>query len=289
MKLVSPTRSGLLEVYRNEVERGFERLTHEKPLPIVTEADLERHAPLVRRYLRRVGVVNRMRVRAMRARLIAQMKMAPDAAFMAATADQTSFFDEPTRLFMMDAKRGGIPFCALHVYRGDHATFEVRVAKLLEIVDARGPEMDESETVTMFNDLCFFAAPALVDANVRWQEIDERHVRGFFTNGTQTIAAVLEFDADGDLREFVSNDRSMTADGKTYERHPWVTPVGGYQLVNGFRIPTKGEAIWKLPQGDYAYARLEVADLAFAYAQTRSRIVAMPCPPPMQSVTSAVD
>ena len=133
-------------------------------------------------YLRRVGVVNRLRVRAVHARMHAEMKMSPGAPWMEATADQTSFFDKPTRVFMMEAKRGGIPVRVLHVYRGEHATFEVRVAKLLEVVHAQGPEMDESETVTMFDDLCFFGAPALVDANVRWQEIDTRRVLGFFTN-----------------------------------------------------------------------------------------------------------
>jgi hypothetical protein len=264
MKLVSPTRSNLRDVYRAEAERGFERLAHEAPLQKVTEADLERHPPLVLTYLRRVGVVNRLRVRAMRAQMTAEMKMAADQPWMPASADQTSFFDEPTRLFFMEAKRGGIPFHVLHVYRGAHATFEVRVAKLLEVVDARGPEMDRSETVTMFNDLCFVAAPALVDANVRWQEIDARRVRGSFTNAGHTISAELEFDAEGDLVCFVSDDRSMTADGKTYERHRWMTPLGGYREIDGFRVPTTGEAIWRLPQGDFAYARIGVTELSFA-------------------------
>lgn len=267
MRLVSPTRSNLLDVYRKEVDRGFRRLARESALPPVTEADLERHPPLIRAYLRRVGVVNRMRVRAMRARLHAEMKMAPDAPWVDASADQTSFFDEPTRLFMMEAKRGGIPFRVLHVYRGEHATFEVRVAKLFEVVHAHGPEMDRSETVTMFNDLCVFAAPALVDANVRWEELDRRRVRGFFTNAGHTISADLEFDAQGDLVCFTSHDRSMTTDGKTYERHPWVTPIGGYRIVDGFRLATRGEAIWELPQRDFTYARMEVGELSFADPQ----------------------
>ena len=34
-----------------------------------------------------------------------------------------------------------------------------------------------------------------------------------------------------------------------------------------FRIATKGEAIWKLPQGDFSYARLEIEGLSFALAR----------------------
>lgn len=240
MKLVSPIDPDLAEVYRAEVDRGFARIARERAPALVTESDLDRHPPLVRQYLRRVGVVQKPRVRAMRARFQAEMKMSPDGGWMPASAVQTSFFDEPTRLFLMTA----------------------------------------SETVTMFNDLCFFAAPALVDANVRWEQIDARRVRGFFTNAGHTISAELAFDTNGDLVEFVSNDRSMTADGKTYERLPWVTPVGAYRDIAGFRLATRGEAIWKRPRGDHAYARMALVELSFATRaddrQTRSMIVAMP-------------
>jgi hypothetical protein len=39
--------------------------------------------------------------------------------------------------------------------------------------------------------------------------------------GAETISAVLTFDTQGDLAGFVSEDRYLSADGKTYARHPW--------------------------------------------------------------------
>jgi len=178
--------SSLTSTYQREVERGLARspMRSEAEPALVTEADLARHPPLVQQYLRRVGVVGKPRVHAFRAHFTAEMKMSPDADFIDATAEQTSFFDEPARFFIMDATRAGVPFRALHRYVGPHATFEVRVADLVKVVDARGPEMDRSETVTMFNDLCAIAPPALVFADVRWEEMDGHHVRGFFTNRT---------------------------------------------------------------------------------------------------------
>lgn len=256
-------RPSLRSIYRREVDRGFARIARAGDTGVVTEADLARHHPLVQRYLRRVGVVGKPRTHAMRARFAAEMKMAPDADWMHADADQTSFFDEPTRLFIMSAKRGGIPFSGLHVYAGAHATFEVRLASFLRIVDARGPEMDKSETVTMFNDLCVFAVPALVFADVRWEDIDATHVRGIFTNAGHTVSAELAFDDAGDLVSWVSNDRSMTADGKTYENYPWVTPLYGYRDYHGYRLASGGDAIWKRPQGDFAYGRFRLVDVTF--------------------------
>jgi hypothetical protein len=47
----------------------------------------------------------------------------------------------------------------------------VKVASVVTMVDAKGPEMDEAETVTLFNDLCVFAPGALIGRGIRWQEI----------------------------------------------------------------------------------------------------------------------
>ena len=50
----------------------------------------------------------------------------------------------------------GVPFQAFHRFVGPSATIRVKVASVVMMVDAKGPEMDEAETVTLFNDLCVF-------------------------------------------------------------------------------------------------------------------------------------
>jgi len=55
----------------------------------------------------------------------------------------------------------------------------------------------------------------------------------------------------------------MTADGKTYEHYPWVTPLSDYRELGGYRIASRGDAIWKRPEGDYLYGRFRIIDLAF--------------------------
>jgi hypothetical protein len=50
---------------------------------------------------------------------------------------QFSLVHSAGRWFTVSAASRGVPFDALHIYEGEHATFEVRVATLLKIVDAR--------------------------------------------------------------------------------------------------------------------------------------------------------
>ncbi len=46
----------------------------------------------------------------------------------------------------MDATIKGVPADILHTYVGPTATMQVRVASLVTIVDAHGPEMDPEPT-----------------------------------------------------------------------------------------------------------------------------------------------
>ncbi|MDB4939339.1 MAG: hypothetical protein JWP87_6311 [Labilithrix sp.] len=260
LALLDLRTTSFTSLYRREVERGLARRA---PTTRITEADLAPLPQLVQTYLRRVGAVGRPHVRDVHARWQGEMKRKPGEAFMPITAEQHDFFDEPSRVFLMKARLHGVPFEGLHVYVGPSATMRVRVAGIIEVVDARGPEMNRSETVTLFNDMCLLAPATLVDADVKWQPVDARTVRATFTNAGNTISALLLFDESGDLANFTSNDRDQSADGKTYRTLPWSTPVREYEDYGGVRLPSRAEAVWTEPEGDYVYARFELMEVDF--------------------------
>jgi hypothetical protein len=66
-------------------------------------------------------------------------------------------------------------------------------------VDARGPEMNRSETVTFFNDMCVLAPATLIDRSIRFQTFDDHSVGATFTHGNETITAMLSFNSQGEL------------------------------------------------------------------------------------------
>jgi len=140
---------------------------------------------------------------------------------------------------------------------------QVRVASLFDVVDGRGPEMNRGETVTIFNDLCVMAPAALLDVPVRWTTLDEHSVRGEFTRGEQTVSAVLTFDEHGDLTDFVSEDRFLSADGKTFRRLPWSTPTSDHGDVGGVRLPRRGDTVWKAPEGDFVHGEFIMDEIQY--------------------------
>lgn len=228
----------------------------------VTEADLTHLPPIVQQYLRFTGAVGQPRVVNYRLHFQGALRNGPDSAWMPIEADQQSFVAPAERLFLVDARMFGVPMTAYHRYIGPNATFEVNLASLVKVVDARGPEMDRSETVTLFNDMVLLAPATLIDPAITWEELDPLTVRATFTNAGHTITAVLSFDQSGALTNFISDDRSRTLDGKTYERVRWSTPVSGWRTIHGHRFPD-AEARWQLPTGEFAYGRFTVVDAAY--------------------------
>lgn len=222
----------------------------------MTETDLAHLPGLVAEYVRRSGAVGQPRVRSVHARIHGRIRAGANAPWMTYTGEQVNTYGPaPSRLFSMDATLFGLPVDVLHVFAGPAATMRVKLCSVVPIVNAAGPDMDRAETVTLFNDLCILAPAALIDAPILWQPVDDNHVRGIFTSGSQTVTADLTFD-DGDLVDFVSDDRMSTSrDGSTFTPQRWSTPVRDYRTFGARRIATYGEGRWHTtdPQGHYAY------------------------------------
>ena len=229
----------------------------------VTEGDLARLPEPVRKYLRYCGAVGRPRVRNLHVTFTGTIHRTLQSGPMRITVEQYEFFDPPMRLFYMKASVFGVPFDGLHVFRGTSATMRVRIASLFQVVDARGPMMAQSETVTLFNDMCVLAPTTLVDGHIQWEPVDSLTARARFTKDGITIGAELRFNEAGELVDFVSRDRFMSADGVHGEICPWSTPVRDYREFDGRRVSTFGEAVWHTPRGAFTYARFVVKTIEY--------------------------
>ncbi|MFN8485597.1 MAG: DUF6544 family protein [Anaerolineae bacterium] len=230
---------------------------------LLTEADTTHLPPAVQRYLKFVGAMDKPQVSNYRLRFSGALRNSADAKWMPMTAYQQSFANPPARLFLIESSMFGVPFNAFHRYVGSAATFKVKLASLLTVVDAYGPEMNQSETVTLLNDMFLLAPATLIDPNITWEEIDPQTVRATFTNVGNTISAVVTFDSSGALINFVSDDRSRTVDGKTYEQLRWSTPVSDWREFDGRKLPLKGQAIWRPLSGEFAYGQFEILEVQY--------------------------
>lgn len=230
---------------------------------LVTEADLRRLPPPVAKYVRRSGAVGRPTVTGFSGTVHGRIRSNPGSPWMDFVGRQlTVFSPHLQRIFSIEAQRSGIPAEILHDYNDGSATMRGRIAGLFPFLKSSGPELDKSETVTVFNDMVLFAPAALIDANVRWTVIDDGHVRAEYTGGSSSVSAELEFNDAGDLTNFLSEDRYRADEGgRNFELLPWSTPVEGFREYAGRRVSEGGRGMWHAPEGAYTYIEFHMSTL----------------------------
>lgn len=246
--------------YLRDVDAGLARPV---ATSVLTEADLVRLPDPVQRYLRVTRAVGQPRVQNYHLRFRGRIRGAPDARWMPFEAEQQSFADEPTRLFLMRARMFGLPVEAFHRSVDGVATMQVTVAGAFPIEDARGAEMDRAETVTLFNDMCLLAPGTLISPAIAWEAVDATTARARFTHGRQTIAATLLFDRAGQLINFVSDDRGRSEPGGGFTPRRFSTPVRDYRDFGPVRLMSFGEARWLLPDGEFTYGEFRLVAITY--------------------------
>ena len=252
---------GLHAAYERAVRRGLTRVAQ---APVVTDIDLVPLPPPVQRYLRFAGVVGQPRVQNYRVRFAGRIRSAADAPWMEFTAEQLSFADRPTRLFMMDARMRGLPVDVFHSYIDAQARMRVKVLSLYPMVDAGGFDFTTAETVTIFNDMCVMAPATLIGPGITWKSIDDKTVQGTFTNSGHTIQAVLHFDDSGALVNFTSDDRpGLAPDGRTLVPQRWSTPLTGYRAYGAVRRASHGDARYAPASGEFTYGEFDLQEIAY--------------------------
>lgn len=243
--------------YRREVAS---RVSGTEPGPL-TEAALTGLPEPIRRYVAASGAVGQPAVRDFVASGRGRIREGPDDPWMSFTFRQHNYVREPSRFFLMDARRGGLPVDVFHAFRDGEATMRVRLLSAAQIVDATGPALTRAEIVTLLNDLCVFAPGALVDPAIEWEPVDHRSARARYTLGENTVSALLSFNDRGELVDFVSDDRLFSPTGEDMRAQRWSTPLSDYRAFGPLRLASRGEGVWHPPEGRYAYIELEILDV----------------------------
>jgi len=229
----------------------------------LTPADIAGLPAPVQRYLHRSGAIGKPPVRCFEVVWDAEMFKAPGQKGMPGPAQQFDVVQPPRRLFFMSTRMFGLPVAVLHDYAGATASMRVRVVRLVNMVNRHGADLARIETVTVLNDLCFLAPSALAGPQFVWQAVDDLQAHVTFTSGPHTVRAALVFDGHGDLVNFHSDDRGEDQSDGTPQRLRWSTPMRDIREFQGRRVPTRGEAIWHRPEGDFVYGRFLLRSIRF--------------------------
>lgn len=217
----------------------------------------------VRNYIIYSGSVGKPRIQSFRAILDAQIRQDSVAAWIPLKIEQYNVIDPLTRLFYMNGKMKGLPVAGYHRFKDGHAFMDIRLFSLFRVQYQEGWEMDIAETVTFFNDLCILAPGALVSKKIKWEEIGPQRVKAIYTEKGIRIQAILFFNEQNQLISFESDDRYYLSKETGPQKVKWVTPVSDYKDYHGYRLASRGEAVWHFPEGPLSYIRVDLRDIRY--------------------------
>ncbi len=244
--------------YKKQIKR-IESNIDKVDTEIISINDLKDLPEAVRNYLNLVGVVGTEKVKSFSPIITGSLKMDKEKDWAKVNIEQVSYIDNPIRLFYISMRFFALKIVGLHHYESAKATMIIKILDLIKVADAKGIEMDQGETVTVFNDMCVLAPGSLIDNRIKWKEIDDYTVEGTFTNNDITVSSTLYFNEKGELINFVSDDRYHYANEDDIQSIRWSTPVGEYKkMENGLYQASYGEAIWLMDDGPFKYAKFNI-------------------------------
>ena len=228
---------------------------------IITEETLSNLPEPVKRYFHYTGVVGHPWIQSVRLKQTGKFRQGADRPWMVFSADD--FYTTNPPGFRWDAKfkMFGIPLLrAEDKYKNGHGSMVGKLAGLKTLFDVKGDKMDQASMMRYLNEIIWFPTAYLGD-NMRWEDLDDKSARVKFTDGGREIEASLYFDKEGRLENFIGK-RYREINGE-YSLDTWSTPITAYGEHAGLKLPTRGSAVWHLPEGDLTYIDLEVKDIQY--------------------------
>ncbi|MFA9418066.1 DUF6544 family protein [Natrinema sp. HArc-T2] len=117
----------------------------------------------------------------------------------------------------------------------------------LETVDS-SPELEEAELMRYLAEAVWYPTALLPTAGVEWEPVDDRTANVTIENGDVKASVTFSFTEAGEVARVHADRYRHVDDG--YESTPWSGYWQNYETRNGIRVPTEGDVIWHLPDGN---------------------------------------
>jgi hypothetical protein len=184
-----------------------------------------------------------------------EIRLAPDKPWLPFEAEQ--WFDASGLDFHWLARARiarVLPVAVVDSFKAGHGLLSVRLAGILPVAGAEGPEVDRGEAMralaeTPWRPCAYAEAPYLT-----WFAPSANTLRASFNDGKTQCYVDLEVDAEGRVLGAGAPNRPRGL-GNTFVETPWRGTFAEYRTFDGLRVPTCAEAAWLLPEGSFTYFR----------------------------------
>lgn len=149
-------------------------------------------------------------------------------------------------------------FTATDKYIYNQGELNVFLFGLIRIAGGRGVKYDQGELLRWLGESVWFPTNLLPGQNVKWRPIDNETARVDFYHQNLWYGYQVRFNEIGEIIELQTERYMGHGNLET-----WIGKVSEYKKIEGVRIPTAIEAIYRLKEGDHCYAKFYIRSIDY--------------------------
>lgn len=247
---------------KNEVTEMLSEKSVDKK-EILTEEKISHLPPVIQRWLKNSGAVGREKIHSVYLKQHGKIRMKPEQEnWYDAQAEQWFTVDNPA--FIWKVKVDMMPlvfFTGRDKFSDGKGSMLIKILSLINIVNSNDNEKINQGTLQRYLGEIVWFPTAAVSPFIKWEEVDSITAKATMSYKETTGSALFYFNEDGDFVKF-SAMRYMGTENDSQLKE-WTITLNEYKIYDGIKIPVKGEATWKLDNGDFTWYKLEIYDVKY--------------------------
>ncbi|SFE88687.1 hypothetical protein SAMN05518672_111170 [Chitinophaga sp. CF118] len=144
-------------------------------------------------------------------------------------------------------------FTARDMYIAGKGRLVVSLFSLFNIVNGQGEKFNQGELLRWLAESVWFPTNLLPSQKLQWTTIDNHTAKLTFKYNGLSIFYITTFNDTGEIIEIETKRFMGNGNMET-----WIGKLTNYKDLNGIKVPTIIEALWKLEEGDFSYARFNL-------------------------------
>lgn len=235
---------------------------------LFTEKDFEHLPTAIQRYIENCGYIGTQKMSYLKMEYHnVDFSQGKDRPTLTIDYTQYNFINEPCRMALIDSSMFGIPFEGYDYYQNGTGGMKGVIAKAVTLFDQTGADMDKACLATFLAE-SLFAPTILLQDYITFEEISDFEVRATINYKGQTASGIFAFNEQYEMISFTTNDRAVAGTDGSMEYVPWSAFCNDYHLSpSGIKYPTKFQAVWNYPDGDFVYFDGVISEVSYGYKQ----------------------
>lgn len=235
---------------------------------LFTEKDFSQLATAIQRYIENCGYIGTQKMSYLKMEYNnVNFSQGKDRPALTIDYTQYNFINEPCRMALIDSSMFCIPFEGYDYYQNGTGGMKGVIAKAITLFDQTGADMDKACLATFLAE-SLFAPTILLQDYIIFEEISDFEVKATISYKGQTASGIFTFNEQYEMISFTTNDRAVAGTDGSMEYVPWSAICNDYQLSsNGIKYPTKFQAVWNYPEGDFVYFDGVISEVSYGFKQ----------------------